>query len=146
MNGRPKIGCFYAENNFEIYTYWISWKVTPLLSPFYINWTIFSVTNNAFCERKQKQALLMKGKCRGKADKSIDFKLWCFWSAECGFESPAVTLVSLSKTLYHWFVLRMGRKAVGPMCCVTHVKEHSALIEKRRGSPRCPLLWLLNVP
>ena len=31
----------------------------------------------------------------------------------------------------------MGRKAVGPVCCVTHVKEPSALIEKRRGSPRC---------
>ena len=30
----------------------------------------------------------------------------------------------------------MGRKAVGPMCCVMHVKEPSALIEKRRGSPR----------
>ena len=26
-----------------------------------------------------------------------------------------------------------GRKAIGPMCCVTHVKEPSALIEKRRG-------------
>ena len=31
----------------------------------------------------------------------------------------------------------MGRKAVGPVCCVMHVKEPSALIEKRRGSPRC---------
>ena len=31
----------------------------------------------------------------------------------------------------------MGRKAVGPMGCVTHVKEASALFEKRRGSPRC---------
>ena len=27
----------------------------------------------------------------------------------------------------------MGRKAVGPMCCVTHVKEPSALIEKEKG-------------
>ncbi len=26
---------------------------------------------------------------------------------------------------------------VGPMCCVTRVKEPSALIEKRRGLPRC---------
>ena len=83
-------------------------------------------------------------KCRGWAVKITEFKLWCFWSAECGFESQAVTLVSLSKTLNHCFVLRMGRKAVGPMCCVTHVKEPSALIEKRRGSPRCSWLWLLH--
>ena len=31
----------------------------------------------------------------------------------------------------------MGRKAVGPMCCVTHVKEPSALVENRWGSLRC---------
>ena len=85
-------------------------------------------------------------KCRGRAVKSTEFKLWCFWSAECGFESPAVTLVSLSKTLNHCLVLRMGRKAVGPMCCVTLVKEPSALIEKRRGSLRCSWLWLLYAP
>ena len=86
-------------------------------------------------------------KCRGRAVKSTEFKLWCFWSAECGFESPAVTLVSLSKTLNHCFVLRMGRKAVGPMCCVTHVKESSApsaLFEK--GIARCSWLWLLYAP
>ena len=27
----------------------------------------------------------------------------------------------------------MGRKAIGPVCCVTHVKEPSALIEKKKG-------------
>ena len=31
----------------------------------------------------------------------------------------------------------MGLKAVGPMFCVTHLKEPSALVEKTRGSPRC---------
>ena len=36
-----------------------------------------------------------------------------------GLNPPAVTLVSLSKTLYYCFVLRMGRKAVCPMCFVT---------------------------
>ena len=37
-----------------------------------------------------------------------------------------VTLVSLSKTLNHYcFVLRMGRKAVGPVHCVMHVKDPS---------------------
>ena len=44
------------------------------------------------------------------------------------FVLRAVTLVSLSKTLNHCLVLRMGRKAIGPGCCITHVKEHSALI------------------
>ena len=61
-----------------------------------------------------------------------------FLIAECGFESPAVTLMSLSKTLSHCFILRLERKTVGPMCCVRHVKEPSALIEKRWGSPRVP--------
>ena len=59
---------------------------------------------------------------------------------------PSCDTVSLSKTLNHCFVLRMGRNAIGPMCCVMHVKEPSALIEKRRGSPRCSWLWLLNAP
>ena len=31
-----------------------------------------------------------------KNKNATKFKLWCFWSAEFGFESPAVTLVSWS--------------------------------------------------
>ena len=47
---------------------------------------------------------------------------------------PVVALVSLSKTLNHnCFVLRMGRKAVGPVCCVMHVKEPRTLIVKEKG-------------
>ena len=43
-------------------------------------------------------------------------------------------LMSLSKTLNHnCFVLRMGRKAVGPVRCVMHVKEPSTLIVKEKG-------------
>ena len=43
-------------------------------------------------------------------------------------------LVSLSKTLNHnCFVLRMGRKAVGPVCCGMRVKEPSTLIVKEKG-------------
>ena len=43
-------------------------------------------------------------------------------------------LVSLSKTLNHnCFVLRMGRKCVGPVCCVMHVKEPRTLIVKEKG-------------
>ena len=61
---------------------------------------------------------------------------------------PVVALVSLSKTLNHnCFVLRMGRKAVGPMYYVMHVKEPSALIVKKRGFPRCVWLgWLQIAP
>ncbi len=41
----------------------------------------------------------------------------------------------------------MGRKAVGPVCCVTHVKEPSALIVKRRSPPRCSwFVWLHIAP
>ena len=47
---------------------------------------------------------------------------------------PVVALVSLSKTLNHnCFVLRMGRKAVGLVCCVMHVKEPRTLIVKEKG-------------
>ena len=48
---------------------------------------------------------------------------------------PVAVLVSLSKTLnYNCFVLWMGRKAVGPMCCVMHVKElPRTLILKEKG-------------
>ena len=54
---------------------------------------------------------------------------------------PVAALVSFSKTLNHnCFVLRMGRKAVGPVCCVIHVKEPSIHLSLRRGLPRC--FWL----
>ena len=47
---------------------------------------------------------------------------------------PVAALVSLSKTLNHnCFVLWMGRKAVGPVCCVMHVKEPRTLIVKEKG-------------
>ena len=47
---------------------------------------------------------------------------------------PVAALVSLSKTLNHnCFVLRMGREAVGPVCCVMHVKEPRTLIVKEKG-------------
>ena len=56
-------------------------------------------------------------------------------------------LVSFSKTLNHnCFVLQMGRKGVGPVCCVMHVKEPRTLIvkETRRGLPRCFLIRALS--
>ena len=47
---------------------------------------------------------------------------------------PVAVLVSLSKTLNHnCFALRMGRKAVGPVCCVMHVKEPRTFIVKEKG-------------
>ena len=49
---------------------------------------------------------------------------------------PVAAFVSLSKILDHnCSVLRMGRKAVGPVCCVMHVKEPSTLIVKEKGRP-----------
>ena len=60
---------------------------------------------------------------------------------------PVVTLVSLSKTLNHnCFVLRMGRKAVGSVCCVMHVKEPRTLIVKEKGLAPVFLEWQLNAP
>ena len=60
---------------------------------------------------------------------------------------PVVTLVSLSKTLNHnCFVLRMGRKAVGPVCCVMHIKEPRTLIVKEKGLAPVFLEWQLNAP
>ncbi len=45
-----------------------------------------------------------------------------------------LTLVSLSKTLNHYcFILRMGRKAVGLVCCVMHVEEPSYTYRKEKG-------------
>ncbi len=46
------------------------------------------------------------------------------------------TCVFKSKTLNHdCFVLQMGRKAVGPVCCVTHVKEPSAHRKEKGFAP-----------
>ena len=47
---------------------------------------------------------------------------------------PVLALVSLSKILNHnCIVLRRGCKAVGPVCCVMHVKEPRTLIVKEKG-------------
>ena len=43
---------------------------------------------------------------------------------------PVAALVSLN---HNCFVLRMGRKAVGPVCCVMHVKDPRTLIVKEKG-------------
>ena len=56
---------------------------------------------------------------------------------ECGFESWPGR--SLSKTLNHnCFVLRMGRKAVGPVCCVMHVKKPRTLTCIVKEKEACP--------
>ena len=91
------------------------------------------------------EQLMQKRKETGPADldpevkRHVDLDLYSC-SIPSTFYVPAVTLVSLSKTLAHCFVLLMGRKAIGPVCCVSHVKEPRALIEKRRGLPWCS--WL----
>ena len=57
--------------------------------------------------------------------------------SECGFESRPGRSRRLCPWARHFkhncFVLRMGRKAVGPVCCVMHVKEPSTLIVKEKG-------------
>ena len=56
---------------------------------------------------------------------------------------PVAALVSLSKTLHHnCFVLRVGRKDVGPVCGVMHVKEPRTLIVKEKGLAPVFLDWL----
>ena len=50
---------------------------------------------------------------------------------------PVTALVSLSKTLNHnCFVLRIGRKAVGPVCCVNARKRTQDTYSEREGA--CP--------
>ena len=59
-----------------------------------------------------------------------------YFQQEC--ESSLVkTPVPLSNTHNQCLVFWLRHEAVGPVCCVLHVKETSALIEKRRGLPRC---------
>ena len=59
--------------------------------------------------------------------------------SECGFESRpgrSRRLCSWARHLvtYHsYFLHRMGCKAVGPVCCVMHVKEPRTLIVKEKG-------------
>ena len=61
-------------------------------------------------------------------------KFWCCQNVVRIPAWPVAALVSLSKTLNHnCFVLRMGRKAVGHVCCVMHVKEPRTLIVKEKG-------------
>ncbi len=51
---------------------------------------------------------------------------------------PVLTLTSICKALNHdGLVLQVGRKAVGPVCCVMHIREPGTLIIKRRGLPLC---------
>ncbi len=51
--------------------------------------------------------------------------------------SPGNDTCVLRQDTYHYcFVLQMGRKAVGPVCCAVHVKEPITLIIKTKGSLR----------
>ena len=75
--------------------------------------------------------------CRGLAVECTGLKFWCCQKTRMWVRFPVAALVSLSKTLNHnCFVLRMGRKTVGPVCCVMHVKEPRTLIVKEKGA--CP--------
>ena len=70
--------------------------------------------------------------CHGQVDKSTGLTLSRVW-----VEVPVVTLVSLSKTLYHYCCdYQMECEAVQPVCCVMH--GTSVLIVIRRGLPKVP--------
>ena len=87
-------------------------------------------------ERETRRALMEAGKGTLLDSSSGVVRMWVRIPAW-----PVAALVSLSKTLNHnCFVLRMGLKAVGPMCCVMHVKNPGHLLWKSRGLPRC--FWI----
>ena len=69
-------------------------------------------------------------------------------AAECGFESRSWHLCPWARhlTIIAPPFLRKGRKAVGPVCCVMHVKEPRTLIEKEKGLAPVFLEWQLNAP
>ena len=74
--------------------------------------------------------------CSGRAVECIGLKFWCCQNVGSN-PGLAGRGAQLSKTLSHnCFVLRMGRKAVGPVCCAMHVKEPRTLIVKEKGA--CP--------
>ena len=89
--------------------------------------------------------ILFCGAYNGLAVKSTWFKLCCPNQQSVG--SKVVTPVSKQDTWPWCLVLWMGRKAIGPVCCITLIKEPSTLIEKWRGSPRCSWFnWQHTVP
>ena len=55
------------------------------------------------------------------------------WALDNSVYRTCPLALSKSNTLNFCHVLWMVRKAVGPMCCVTHVKVLGALIEKEKG-------------
>ena len=80
--------------------------------------------------------------CIGPAVKSTGIKLWWVRVPVVGSSPSHDTRVSVSKTLNHCFVLWMGRKAVGPVCCVMHIKETQCTYQKEKGFAPVFLVWL----
>ena len=76
-------------------------------------------------------------RCTHKQRYCCKFKLWCFWSAECGFKSTnGDTCVPIQDPCFG------GDESRWSHLLWMHVKEPSALTEKRRGLlcpgvPRC---------
>ena len=99
---------------------------------------VFSLIMQLHVHRLFDDKLLLE--CRGRAVSCIGLKFWCCQNVGSNVGSA---LVSLSTTLNHnCFVLRMGRKAAGPVCCVMRVKEPRTLIVKEKGLAPMFLDWL----
>ena len=60
--------------------------------------------------------------------------------------SPSRDTCVLSKTLNSCFVLRTGRKAAGPVCCVIHVNDPCNTYRLEKGFAQCSWQRLLIVP
>ena len=89
--------------------------------------------DNTWCYRKPRRYMYINPRCvvaeRSSALDSSSgvVRMWVRIPAW-----PVAALVSLSNTLNpNCFVLRMGRKAVGPVCCVMHVKEPRSLVKEK---------------
>ena len=72
------------------------------------------------------------GKCRGRTVKSTKFKLWCFWSSQCGFESPVVNARHLTIASS----LPMGSKdVVSHVLCNACKRTQCTYRKEKRFSP-----------
>ena len=67
----------------------ISWLVFNSCETFAAKAALWRNKIIQICIRRKYELFLLWGSWRGWVCKSTRLKLWCFWSAECGFESPS---------------------------------------------------------
>ena len=77
--------------------------------------------------------------CHGRAVWCIGLKFWCQnVGSNPGLAGCGACVLEQDTYNRNCFVLRMGHEAVGPVCCVMHVKEPRTLIVKEKGA--CPIV------